>query len=462
LLDTFGGLDARRDVAAAAFQTMRSEGEALADARRSKADRQSRQELLAFQSGELDRAGLTSSNEDEELASARRVLTSAERIERLCREGYSLLYDSDTAVLAQLGALWRRVNELATLDPRFQSYLDARETIKPQLEDLALFLRQYADLIDASPARLAQVEERLALIERLKRKYGPTLADVINHHARMRREVQDLERTEELIADALHAYEHARTAFLDAGRALSDARHHAAGQFARSVERLLAELAMDRTRMEVRFNPEPLAEGEWTSRGIDAAEFFLSPNPGEDLKPLSRIASGGELSRIMLAVKTLTAAARHGMSDADDRRPGAEAPGIIFDEVDAGIGGRTADVVGRKLRALGSAFQVLCITHLPQIAAYADAHYSIEKHVDGGRTHTRVVRVDGASRVEELARMLGGDAVTAGIRASAREMLRGRRDPATGGAKGESNTKDESESSRPRRQTQGGETRRRE
>ena len=204
---------------------------------------------------------------------------------------------------------------------------------------------------------------------------------------------------------------------------------------------------MDRTTFEVRFNPEPLPEAAWTAAGIDAAEFFVSPNLGEELRPLARIVSGGELSRIMLAVKTLTATGRREFSEADNRRPSDSAPGMIFDEVDAGIGGRAADVVGRKLRALGSAFQVLCITHLPQIAAYADTHYSIEKQVNGGRTQTRVTRLTDEGRVEELARMLGGEGVTDGLRASAREMLVGRRAVRVGsGAKGESNAKGESES----------------
>src|SRR5438552_1366182 len=158
--------------------------------------------------------------------------------------------------------------------------------------------------------------------------------------------------------------------------------------------------------------------------GIDAAEFFVAPNPGEDLRPLARIVSGGELSRIMLAIKTLTAASRHGFSDAADRPPSTSAPGLIFDEVDAGIGGRVADVVGRKLRTLGSAFQVLCITHLPQIAAYADTQFAIDKRVQRGRTLTTVRRLDEAGRVEEIARMLGGEAITDALRASAREMLR--------------------------------------
>jgi hypothetical protein len=186
---------------------------------------------------------------------------------------------------------------------------------------------------------------------------------------------------------------------------------------------VVAELAMERTRFDVRFNEGQLPESAWTGRGIDAAEFFVSPSLGEDLRPLARIVSGGELSRVMLAIKTLTATTRHGFSDATDRPPSASAPGLIFDEVDAGIGGRVADVVGRKLRTLGSAFQVLCITHLPQIASYADTHFEIEKKVEGGRTRTTVRRLDADGRVEELARMLGGEAISEGRRQTAREML---------------------------------------
>ncbi len=199
---------------------------------------------------------------------------------------------------------------------------------------------------------------------------------------------------------------------------------------------------MDRTRFEVRFDAGTLPESAWGPTGIDRAEFFVSPNPGEELRPLARVVSGGELSRIMLAIKTLTAGSRHGFSDAQERPPSAATPGLIFDEVDAGIGGRVADVVGRKLRTLGSAFQVLCITHLPQIAAYADTHFQIEKQVAGGRTMTIVRRLDANGRVEELSRMLGGAEITDGIRASAREMLEERR----GAPKRKAKAKGESES----------------
>jgi DNA repair protein RecN (Recombination protein N) len=270
------------------------------------------------------------------------------------------------------------------------------------------------------------VEERLALLERLKRKYGPALSDVLERRDRLRRELEELDRSDERQVELQDRYDGTCARYLDAARQLSEARHALAPDFARRLEQLLGELAMERTRFDARFSAEPLPEPEWTAAGVDAVEFFISPNPGEDLRPLARIASGGELSRIMLAIKTLTAARRHGFREADDRPPGGAPPGLVFDEIDAGIGGRAADVVGRKLRALGSAFQVLCITHLPQIAAYADTHFLIEKQVDGGRTQTRVVRLDDGDRVEELARMLGGDPVTDVLRATAREMLLGR------------------------------------
>jgi DNA repair protein RecN (Recombination protein N) len=428
VLDTFGGLEALAAPVRARFEAYRAAAEALHGFRHRAAEGGARQELAAFQLAELDKAALTTPaagepEEDGELQSVRQVLVSAERVERLCAEGYASLYESDAAVLSGLGAVWKRVGELATIDSRFQPYLDARDGIKSQLEDLADFLRRYGEGIDASPGRLQQVEERLAALERIKRKYGPTLADARARREALRREVSDFDNQDERRA-ALEREQHTtRAAYLDAAGILGKARRKIALEFARRLEQQLAELAMERTRFDVRFAPEALPETAWTGAGTDQAEFFVSPNPGEDLRPLTRVVSGGELSRIMLAIKTLTATARHGFSDADDRPPSMSAPGLIFDEVDAGIGGRVADVVGRKLRALGSVFQVLCITHQPQIAAYADTHFQIEKRVERGRTRTTVQRLDRPGRVDELSRMLGGAAITDGIRRSAREML---------------------------------------
>jgi DNA repair protein RecN (Recombination protein N) len=435
VIDSFGGMTQLVAPVAAAYDALRLTHEELARIRAAATDRDTRQDLVTFQLGELDRAALRDPGEDAELAALRQVLASAERVERLCAESYASLYESDDAILAALGNVWRRVAELASLDPQFAPYLDARDGIKSQLEDLAGFLRKYADNVDASPARLQHVEERLALLERLKRKHGPSLGDAIARRDALRLELTDLSRGDDRIAELERELADARRRFLAAAEKLSRERRRTGAAFAQALEALVADLAMERTRFAVRFG-EPLPESAWSGRGIDAAEFFVSPNPGEELRPLARIVSGGELSRIMLAIKTLTATSRHGFSDATDRPPSASAPGLIFDEVDAGIGGRVADVVGRKLRTLGSAFQVLCITHLPQIAAYADTHYAIEKRVERGRTRTTVRRLDEPGRVDEVARMLGGEAISDGLRASAREMLVGRKAGAK--AKGES------------------------
>jgi DNA repair protein RecN (Recombination protein N) len=421
LLDEYAGLGDAAGAVAAAWTTVRTLREQLERSRMDAREKAARLDLIAFQLGEIEKAA-PKAGEDEELAAAKQVLASAERIQRLCEESYSALYDSDAAVLAGLGGVWKRVGELATIEPQFAPYVESRDGIKSQLEDLAFFLRSYAAGIDASPGRLQQVEDRLALVERLKRKYGPTLQDVIDKGGVLARERELLTGSTEHADDLARALDAANATYLDLARGLSRRRRTASVTFARALEALLAELAMERTRFEVRFNEGELTPDAWSERGIDQAEFFVSPNPGEDLRPLARIVSGGELSRVMLALKTLAAEDASKSADpAASSRAGART--LIFDEVDAGIGGRVADVVGSRLRALGEQFQVLCITHLPQIAARATTQFAIEKSVRGGRTVTRVERLDEAGRVQELARMIGGTSVTEQVRASARELL---------------------------------------
>jgi DNA repair protein RecN (Recombination protein N) len=319
------------------------------------------------------------------------------------------LYESEESVLAGLGHVWKRVGELAAIEPSFAGHLDQRDAIKAQLEDLAFALRDYAGSIDASPGRLEQVEERLALVERLKRKHGPTLDEVIQRRDALAEEHRALSGAGADAAEIEVELAAASASYLTVARRLSDARGAAAAQFASAMERELADLAMARTRFEVRLARRDDPAG-WTERGMDAGEFYISPNPGEEVRPLARIVSGGELSRVMLALKTLAAA------DATSKT-------LIFDEIDAGIGGRVATVVGDKLRALGARFQVLCISHLPQIAATASAHFHIEKRVRGARTTTAVARLQDEERIEELARMLAGAAVGESSRATARELL---------------------------------------
>jgi DNA repair protein RecN (Recombination protein N) len=408
LVDESGGLVSLVEPVAAAWRVMQALREQRDRARMDGREKAARLDLIAFQLGEIEKAAVKP-GEDEELATSKQVLANAERIQRLCEESYAALYDSDHAVLSGLAHVWKRVAELAAIEPQFAEQLDSRESIKSQLEDMAFLLRRYADEIDASPARLQQVEDRLALLERLKRKYGPTLQDVIATGASLARERDLLMRSEEAAEDLERALADARQRYLDLARELSRRRHSAAKQFATQVEEHLAQLAMARTKFEVRF-VEHAGEDLWSERGIDQAEFFVSPNVGEDVRPLARIVSGGELSRMMLALKTMAVADGKGKT-------------LIFDEVDAGIGGEVAEVVGQKLQRLGQRFQVICITHLPQIASKAPTHYHLEKTVRARRTVTSVQQLDAAGRIEEISRMISGRSVTEPVRASARQML---------------------------------------
>ena len=413
VLDEHAGLTQLTTQVADAWAGVRTLREQLERSRMDSREKAARLDLITFQLGEIQKAA-PREGEDESLAATRQVLASAERVQRLCAESYSALYESDGSALASLGAVWKRVGELASIDSQFASYVEARDGIKGQLEDLAFFLRSYADSVDASPARLQEVEDRLALLERLKRKYGPTLSEVIERGRDLAREQELLTGVGERAVDLQKALKTASDRYVKAARELSRLRRDGAGRFARTVEELLADLAITRTRFEVRFNAAELGPEEWGESGIDQSEFFVSPNPGEELRPLARIVSGGELSRVMLALKTMAAGNEPGKT-------------LIFDEVDAGIGGRVADVVGMRLRALGERFQVLCITHLPQIAAQATTHFRIEKNVRAGRTVTSVDRLNEAARVDEVARMIGGTVVSDHVRATARELLAGTR-----------------------------------
>jgi DNA repair protein RecN (Recombination protein N) len=417
VLDAYAGVENERTAVAEAFATwqcVRTERDRLAAAQRESA---SKAEFTAFQIAEIDRVA-PKTGEDDELVGTRQVLANADKLQRLCTDAYQALYEGDQAALSTLGIVWRKVTELSAIDERFAPHVAARDTVKPPLEDLAYFLRSYAASIDASPGRLQDVEDRLAALERLKKKHGPTLADVLKKLDGLRRELNDAEQGSERAAELDKAVAETRDEYVKRATALSGQRQSAASVFSRALERSLADLAMPRTRCEVRFTAAQ-SDADWTDRGLEHAEFYISPNPGEDLRPLARIASGGELSRIMLALKTLVS---------------TDAPGktLIFDEVDAGIGGAVADVVGARLKTLSKRFQVLCITHLPQIAAYGGAHLSISKSVRQGRTVTRVERLAETARQTELARMIGGNEVSQVVLASAREMLASRRGKAKG------------------------------
>ncbi len=329
--------------------------------------------------------------------------------------------------------MWKRVSELAAIDPQFNPYLAERDTIKSSLDDLAIFLRSYIADLEASPDRLQAVEDRLAALERIKRKYGPALDDVLRRREELAAELAALGASEERAAALTVAERETRDTFYARASVLSSERRRAAEGLARQLEAALAELAMPSSRVIVQVESGDRFE-TWTRRGIDAAEFLLSSNPGEDPRPLARIASGGELSRVMLALRTIV-----------ERDEGERT--LVFDEVDAGIGGAAADAVGLRLQRLGARQQVLCITHLPQIAARRATHFHVSKDVRAGRTTTRVTRLDAGGREQEIARMIAGAEVTPQVLASARELIakratakqrqkRNRRAPSQAKAKG--------------------------
>jgi DNA repair protein RecN (Recombination protein N) len=409
LLDTYATHEALVADAAAAHQRWRGALAALDRTRLDDREKRARIEMASFQLADIDKIN-PAAGEDESLGAERTLLANADRLGRLANEAFGALYDDEHAALTSLASVWKRVGELAALDARFVPYLEARDDIKSRLDDLAFFLRSYAADLDASPDRLQTVEDRLAALERLKRKYGPSLDDVRTKQASLKDEIAALDASDERAAALAADEASAREDFLAAARALSRSRHTAAKALGRALEAALGELAMPKSRVDVRVRTLEHEPDRWTARGIDDVEFFLSPNPGEEVRPLARIASGGELSRIMLALRTLAA---------------ADAPGrtLIFDEVDAGIGGVAADAVGARLQALAKRYQVLCITHLPQIAARATTHFQIAKQVKGGRTHTVLTKLDDSGREGELARMIAGAEVTPGVLTSAREML---------------------------------------
>ena len=415
LVDHHAGLGAEAAAVAEPYRRLREVESALDALRRDRREDERRREMLDYQAVEIERASLQPGEEDA-LRQEKALQANSGRLAELSGEAYAALYEDEAAVLSRLGQVYRKVEELARIDPRFAFHLESRGAVRAQLDDLALFLRDYRESLTVSPGRLDQIESRLALIERLKRKYGSTVEEVLAFGARCRAQLRELGSPEERERALAHEAEALAERYLAAGTQLSKKRRVAARDLEKKVQAELGLLAMERTRFCVAFAPETAAAAStdtsgWTERGLETAEFLLSPNPGEELRALARIASGGELSRILLALKSVASLDTSGKT-------------LVFDEVDAGIGGGVAEVVGKKLRGMAQRHQVLCVTHLPQIASLADRHLVVRKQVDRGRTTTRVDVLDSSERVEEVARMLGGETVTDAARRHAREMVR--------------------------------------
>lgn len=389
----------------------------LAHLERLKRDHASQLEWLRFQFQELEAAKLTP-GEDAALEQERRLLKHAGTLLDAAQAAHQILYGSRGSILEQCAAVEKQLVTLKHIDPSREPLSAQLEQARIHLEELAHGVQQYAHGVSFDPERLSVVEERLALLQRLGKKYGGTVAAMLDRREEIREQLAQLEEVDYREALLEKELEELREGYLQKAGELSRKRRETAERLAGEVEQTLALLDMPRARFAVWFQEWECAKGAssppFTPLGIDRVEFVLSANPGEDLKPLARIASGGELSRILLALKGI-------LSREDD------AETLIFDEVDSGIGGRTAELVGLQLKRLAERQQVICITHLPQIACYGDHHFKVAKEAGGEETQTTIQCLSADERVEELSRMLGGITISEKTRAHAREMLRGAR-----------------------------------
>ncbi len=381
-------------------------------------------DLWIFQRREIDEAKLQA-GEDEELETEKRVLANAEKIYNAAMQAFDLLYEGDASTSGSLRAAQKQVEELARFEPKFQEALAALQTARISVEDVGATLRDYAGGIHASPEHLAEVEDRLALLDRLKRKYGPTLENVIAFGTDVTRKLSEIENKDEILRELRAQMAKAAAEYLQAARSLSKKREAAARKLEKLVETEINDLAMKSTFQIHLTSSEQ--EGNWSQSGIDEVVYMIATNPGEPLRPLEHVASGGELSRVMLALK-VSVEPKHAVrapmpAKASSTRPAAQRT-MVFDEIDTGIGGRAAEAVGKKLKALARANQVLCVTHLPQIATFADHHYVIEKKESGGRTRTNIRLITGDARTEEVARMLSGAKLTETSRKHAEQMIK--------------------------------------
>ncbi|HTE90021.1 MAG TPA: DNA repair protein RecN [Terriglobales bacterium] len=415
LLDAFAGT--QLDSVSEGFLSWKNIVGRIQELERDEQDRLRLLDLWSFQKREIEEAKLQL-GEDERLETEKRVLANAEKIYRSAMNAFDLLYEGNTSTSASVRAAQKHLEELSRYEPKFQESLAALESARISVEDVGVTLRDYAGGIEASPEHLAEVEDRLVAIDRLKRKYGPTLADVVNFGTEVSRKISEMENKDEVLRQLRAELAQAAREYLRCAQAVSRKRHECCKKLEKLVEADINDLAMKADfRIEVSSSDE---EGNWTASGFDQVVYMISTNPGDPLRALEQIASGGELSRVLLALKASVEAG----AAAGRKKNSAVQRTLVFDEIDTGIGGRAAEAVGKKLKNLSRSNQVLCVTHLPQIATFADHHYLIEKRESSGRTRTSVRLISGHERTEEIARMLSGAKLTETSRKHAQQMLK--------------------------------------
>ena len=433
LLDAFAS--SQLEPVAEAFGTWKEIRTQIEDLERGEQDRLRLVDLWIFQKREIEQ-GRPQSGEDDRLEMEKRVLANAEKIYSAAMNAFDLLYEGSGSTASSLRAAQKQVEELARYEPKFQEACVALESARISVEDVGASVRDYAGAIQASPEHLAEVEDRLALLDRLKRKYGPTLDEVIRFGDDVSRKLSEIENKDEILVRLRGELAQAAEEYRRAARALARKRSEAAHRLEKLVEEEINDLAMKSAfRVEISASEE---ERNWTASGWDQVMYMISTNPGEPLRQLEHIASGGELSRVMLALKASvesgntspvkerpkSSAVPHGAGSRKDREKSKIERTLVFDEIDTGIGGRAAEAVGKKLKSLARSHQVLCVTHLPQIATFGDHHLVIEKRESAGRTRTSIRAVTGQERTEEVARMLSGAKLTETSRKHAEQMIK--------------------------------------
>jgi DNA repair protein RecN (Recombination protein N) len=404
LLDRFGEI--ATDAVAEAYSTWRETTAKLAELEADEQDRLRMADLWRFQAKEIEQAALTAEDEDVQLEAEKRVLANSERLYTAAMSAHELLYENESSAESALGAALKHVEELARFDARFEGPARQLAEAKAAVEDVDAEVREFAEHVNASPGRLEEIEDRLAVLDRLKRKYGQTLGEVMAFGAEASRKLAEVENRDALLVELKARQAQDAAAYRAAAERVTTARRDAAKRLEKLAVAQINDLAMN-TRFEVGVTEE--SQGGWTTNGWDQVEYRIATNAGEPLKPLDEIASGGEMSRVMLALKVTVEEGTQGGA----RKKKAPLPRtLVFDEIDIGIGGRAAEAVGKKLKTLARGQQVLCITHLPQIAAFADQHFLIEKTERMGRTQTEIRRMDDGERAREIARMLSGEKLT--------------------------------------------------
>ncbi len=409
ILDEFAAVGAVKEKVKNAFSAMAFVRAEFASLEKDSAEKLQLIDLLRFQTGEITAANLQL-NEDIELEEEKRRLNNVEKLTTLSTEAYLLLYDNAESTAATLEKAERKVSELAEFESKFGEYNDGIKSARAVIEDLAIAVRDFRLHLEFSPERLEQIEDRLAEIARLKRKYGDSIEAILEHLRVSEGRLQHIETAEFREEELKKKLADLRSEYIGQAKNLHEKRKSAAGKFEKLVEQNLKAVALEKVRFEVRIEVVDADDRSFTANGFDRVELYFSANPGESPKPLAKVASGGEASRLMLILKTTAKAS-------------AVKKTAVFDEIDVGIGGRVADAVGRKLKDLAATQQVLCVTHQPQIAALADSHFIVEKETSGERTLITARELLPAEQLEEIARMLAGEQITDAARENARSML---------------------------------------